>query len=481
MKPYSLAFLLALLAGCTVGPTYHAPKPEELLPQHFSAQESHAAISTTSTEPQKWWTIFRDPALDQLVDAGLQHSPDLESADANIRQARAGLKATDAAQSPQVNADGRIGHDQLSTKGEEFANIPFPNPQSGFNDYRAGFDASWEIDLFGHTKRSVEAATARLGSTLQQRSDAALRVSAEIARNVLDFRYWKLRYDNAVEIRDRNSELLYLTTLQRQAGVATNSDVIQAQVNLESANAQLPSLQVAQQAAMTALGPLTGLPHAQLAQVLEKSATRPALPDSAPAGLSSELLQRRPDLRIAERQLAAATADIGVAVADQYPRFSLVGSGGWDSTHPGSLGQHASQFWNIGPQFSIPILSGGRIDAEVKSSEAARDAALANYRKAVLLALADVESDLIRYQGDRDRSQKLQLVRSAQDKQLILAKQRYQVGETPKLDMLSVELQIAGTYDQQLATEQAQADDLVALFKALGGNAEFGSTMASNK
>src|SRR5208337_3266691 len=138
-----------------------------------------------------------------------------------------------------------------------------------------------------------------------------------------------------------------------------------------------------------------------------------------------------------------ATADIGVAVADQYPRFSLVGNGGWDSIHPGTLGEKASQFWSLGPQFSIPLLSGNRLDAQVKSAEAARDAALASYRKVVLLALADVESGLIRCQGDREKLQKLRMARSAQDDQLKFARQRYQVGETPKTDLLEVDLQMA--------------------------------------
>ncbi len=470
--------LITLLEGCTVGPNYQPPKPEVMLPQHFSEQSSPQLIST---EPLHWWNAFHDSVLDELVDVALLHSPDIESAAANIRQARANLGGVASQQLPQLNANGRVGHDQLSQNSENFANIPFPNLITGFNDYRAGFDASWEIDFFGHTTRSIEAAKARLGSVEQQRADIALRVAAETSRDVLDYRFWQLRYENATAIAEHNRELLRLTRLQQQAGVASASAVSQAEVNLQNANAQLPSLLAAEQTALVSLVPLTGLPKDKLLSILSMPPSHPALPEIAPVGLSSVLLQRRPDLRIAERQLAAATADIGVAVADQYPRFSLVGNGGWDSIHPGTLGEKASQFWSLGPQFSLPLLSGNRLDAQVKSAEAARDAALASYRKAVLLALADVESGLIRCQGDRDRLQKLQLARSAQDDQLKFARQRYQVGETPKIDLLDVDIQMASINEQQLAAEQALGSDLVALFKALGGSVEFGQASAIDK
>ena len=463
-----------MLAGCVVGPNYQAPKPEQLMPQHVDASTALPAIP----ESQRWWTAFHDPALDELVNVALQHSPDLESADAHIRQARASLRQTAAQQLPQLNADGRVGHDQLSLASENFANIPFANPQSGFNDYRAGFDASWEIDLFGHTARSIEAARARLGSVEEQRADASLRIAAEIARNVLDYRYWRLRYDNAAAIQENHRELLHLAELQQRAGMAANSDVELAQANLHAARANLPQLHAAQQAALAALGPLTGLPQADIAALFAAPAAHPIPPAIAAASLPSELLLRRPDLRIAERQLAAASADIGVAVADQYPRFNLVGSGGWDSIHAGNLGENASRYWSFGPQFSLPLFSGGRLDAQVKAAQAARDAALADYRKAVLQALADVETQLVRCQGDRERWQKLQASQAAQVGQLAYARQRYRLGETAKVELLQANLLVANVNDAQLAAEQAYSEDLVALFKALGGSVGSGQASA---
>jgi NodT family efflux transporter outer membrane factor (OMF) lipoprotein len=443
---------LALLAGCSSGPDYQAPKVEAFLPQH---------IQTRTKITRGWWTDFHDPVLDILVDAALEHNPDLESAAANIRQSRAGLSAIAAQDSPQLNAAGRAGHDQLSREGENFANIPFPDPKTAFNDYRAGFDASCEIDFFGHNARSIEAASARLDSVALLRSDISLRVAAETVRNLLDYRYWQRRYENAAKIAIHQRELLRLASLQQQAGVISLMDMSQAELNVHSADAALPPLLAAKQAALAALGPLTSLPQEQIAGLLATPQAAPALPENAPLVLASELLLRRPDLRYSERQLAAASADINVAMAEQYPRFNLVGNAGW-----------ASRFWNLGPQFSIPLLTGGRLKAHVKAAEAARDAALAGYRKAVLLALAEVETALIRCQGDRVRAQELQLARTAQDKLLSFARQRYQAGETPGTELLEAELRVAGINELQLATGQALASDLVALYKALGGSAK---------
>lgn len=469
LRPLTI-LLAAILAGCAVGPNYQAITPEQVAPEQFPVSKRVEADSAPVTAREGWWHGFHDESLNVLVQAALQHSPDIASADASIRQARASITQIASNQVPQLNGAGRIGRDQFSADSENFANIPFPNPQTGFNDYRAGLDASWEIDLFGHTARGVESAQARAGGIEAQRRDVALRVSAETARNVLDYRHLQLRIANAHAILDDNRELLRLVQLQRAAGLASEMDVKQAEIGVRNAEGILPPLDAEAQASVAALIPLTGLPQQAIADQLAGGTHEPVLPEAATFAINSQALERRPDVRIAERQLASATADIGVAMADQYPRFTLLGDAGWESVHPGQFGQQASRYWNFGPELSMPILNGHRVQAEIKQSEAARDIALANYRKAVLAALADTESALIRCQGDHGRLDKLAAAVKLHADQTTLTKRLVDVGEVPKLDLLNTQIQREDLEDQQLATRQVLAEDLVLLYKALGGS-----------
>jgi len=469
MRPLNTLVLWPIclvLAGCAVGPDYRAPDLAGKLPAQYASADGS---TSSAAVPDDWWTTFKDPALDRLVERALVNSPDLAAADANIRQARAALATIAGTRPPQLNASSRIGRDQLSRDSENFANIPFPNPQTGFTDYRAGFDASWEIDLFGHTARGIEAAQARLGGVEEQRRDVALRVAAEVARNVIDYRAWQLRIDNGTQMLDNSREILRLTRLQEAAGLASSNDVAQAQNAAYGAAAVLPPLQGARQAALAALGVLVDQPLAQIGAELHGRAPIPLPTGPIPVGLPAELLRRRPDVRIAERELAAATADIGVAVADQYPRLTLVGDGGWDTIRAGKFGEQASRFWNLGPQLALPLFSGGRLRAQVDSRSAARDAALASYRKAILAALADTETALIRYGRERERLGELDEARAARLHQVELADQRYRAGETAMLELIDARQQLASLDDQRFASQQALAEDLAALFKALGG------------
>ena len=464
------AVLLAALcqSGCSVvGPDYKTPTAHELLPMQFPGDATSSAPARTDAA---WWKVFNDPALDSLVDTALAQGPDLAVADASIRQSRAARGQVAAQSQPQINADGRLGRDQLSRNGEMLANVPFANPVLGFTDYKIGFDASWEIDFFGHQQRSVESADARLGSIEQQRADAALRVAAEVARNVLDYRYWQLRLNNARLMRDQQEHALRLITLQWQAGVASANDVRLAEVNLHNAQANVPGLEAGARSSVAALGPLTSLPSKVIADLLARVEHRPTLPEKFDTDINSDVLLRRPDLRVAERNLAAATADVGVSVANQYPRFTILAQAGWDSINSGQLVDQASRYWNVGPQFSLPLFSGGAIRAQVAVSEAARDAALASYRKSVLLALADVESSMLRCKAGDLRLVELQRSQESQVHVQNFAQQRFEVGDATQLELIAAQLQTAGILDQMLVVEQAFAQDAVSFYKAIGGS-----------
>lgn len=455
----------AALSACAVGPDYQPPASS--LPAQFHFQPAAAASQPVL---QQWWTVFDDAALSQLVEQALQANLELAQAEARVRQARASLGQVDSALWPQLSAGARSGRDQFSRNSENFANIPLANPKTGFNDYRLGLDASWEIDLFGHTARSREAASARLDSLQQQQADIALRVAAEVARNVIDYRGWVARQRNVQTQLAAAQETLRLTRLLRHSGEVSDSELNQAAASVASLQATLPPLQTAQGVALSALSVLLDQPLAAVEARLAGELPIPAVLAQPPIGLPGDLLRRRPDIRQAERELAAATADIGVAVAEQYPRLVLVGSGGWDSIHEGKLTAAASRFWNVGPQLSLPLLNGGRLKNQVSSREAARDAAVAAYRQKVLGALADTETALLRYQQEGQRQQALHSSLQLAGRQLDIARQRLQVGEAAQTEVLGQSQQLALVKEQWLASQQAQAENLVALFKALGGD-----------
>ena len=477
-----------LLAGCAVGPDYQPVAATSLLPVGAEPIAAEArstaptvpgtpAASALPTGPSAttpgpiWWKAFGDEALTSLVETALAHSPDIEAADAAVRQSRALYTQAASAGQPQVNLQGRVGRDQVSTDSEGYANIPFANPQSLFSDYRAGLDASWEIDFFGHTRRAVEAASAQADVTIAQRADVALRISAETARNVLDHRHLTLRLRNAQDVARQRARLLDLVRRQRSAGMASDLEVAQAEAALRNADAAVPPLQAAADASLLALVPLTGLSREALAVRLQTPAALSPLPEAGSFAMSSTVLQRRPDVRQAERHLASATASVGMAVADQYPRFTLVGSLGWDSIRPERFGEQASQYWSLGPQFYLPLFNGGRVDSAIRQNEAARDAALATYRKTVLSALSEVESAMLRCKADAEQARGVAAALDALDRQWALTGARVNAGEASQLDLVSADLLRLAQNEQRLATRQAQADDLVLLFRALdGGN-----------
>lgn len=471
VQKLALAFAAALVAGCAVGPDYQPVAVSSMLPAGAAPVDpgpSSPRTPATSTGPS-WWRAFGDADLTSLVETALIHSPDIEAADAAVRQSRALYMQAASAGQPQVDLQGRVGRDQVSTDSEGFANIPFPNPQTLFSDYRAGLDASWEIDLFGHTRRAIESVEAQADASVAQRADVALRVSAETTRNVLDHRHLTLRLRNAQDVSQQRARLLDLVRRQRLAGMASDLEVAQAETALRNAEAAIPPLRVAADASLLALVPLTGLSRDALAVRLQTSAPLPPLPDAGLFAMSSTVLQRRPDVRQAERRLASATASVGMAVADQYPRFTLVGSLGWDSIRPERFGEQASQYWSVGPQLYLPLFNGGRVNSEIHQNEAARDSALAIYRKTVLSALSEVETAMLRCKADVDQVQGVTSAYAALDHQWALTGARVNAGEASQLDLVSADLLRLAQNEQRLSTRQAQADDLVLLFRALDG------------
>ena len=454
-----------LLGACAVGPDY-APPPVASAP-------SFAASGPFDTDAPllDWWQVLGDDNLTALVRRATGGANlDLRSAQARIRQARAELGAAGAAGEPTVAASAQVSRDRYSRDSELYANLPFPNPLVQFTDWRAGFDASWEIDLFGHVSRGVEAAGARVQAAVAEARDVRISVAGEVARLYVQLREYEQQLQLADADRAALEDIPRLVQLRLEAGNASALELRQARADADAQAAVVAGLVADRAATLDALAVVVGVAPAEAGGLIEAGRPVPAVhAERIAVGLPSALLLRRPDVRRAERELAAATADIGVATADLYPRFELVGNFGVDTVQPGEFGQRASRTWSLAPQLYLPVLGRGRLTSAVSAREAARDAALSAYQKSVLTALSDVEAAMVRFDRGRERLATLQRAWQGLEERAALVREQHAAGRASSIEVLLAERQ-ARLMREQLSDAGAQlAVELVALFKALGG------------
>ena len=464
-----------LLAGCTVGPNY--ARPDAPVPPAFA--EPHAAAATTDAELASWWSAFGDPELDKLVNRALAQNLDIESATARIREARANERVAGAAALPEVGATGSVTRQRISEHA-----IPAPpgggNPGGGnsggfaapgseFTTWRAGFDASWEIDLFGKTRRSVEAAGARTGAAIWNRRDVQLTAAAEVAGAYFRLRTLQQEIGVAEAEVARQERALEIVSARVRGGLVTGQDLEQQKSQLASAKATIPPLHAEADAQIHALGVLTGDPPEALIAELSPAGASPPSPSQVPAGLPSDLLRRRPDIRAAERNLAAATADIGVATADLYPSFSLTAAPALVSTALGSLLEWGSRAFTAGASVNWPLFNGGRTRATIEVRNAQQEQALIAYRKTILTALQDVEDALSEVDNDRHQAASLEESLSSAQRAEDIARTRYRGGLVTLSDVLQAQASRISLERQVVENRGAIARDTVALYKALGG------------
>lgn len=460
-------FLIFSLSACTLGPNYKVPTPK--MPKHYTTQSPNRL--SHSIKPF-WQSAFKDSILNELVTQALSGtSYDIQKAYAKIYQARAELGMVQANFSPQLNASGRLVRDHLSANSEILSAFPKEAIPLTYTDYKFGFDASWELDVFGHNRRSVEASNARLQSTLENQHNVALITAAEIANIYTQYRVYQERINIAQQTINSYNKTYELVKLQLNAGFATKVDANRALSEVYASKAVLSTLQAEARATVSALAVLVGKNPEFLIKKLAPKAPIPKMStNNLIVGIPSDLLQRRPDIKMAERELAAATADVGIAVTNQFPRFQLVGNLGFDTTIAGTYFQSASSYWTYGPQVSIPIFQGGRLKNAVKVQEASAYSALANYQKTVLQALADVESSLIRYEKERVRNQELLQALTTLKSVLVLIRLQYKEGKTSLIDVLDMERQIHRLAEQQAQSTGQVTIYLISLYKALGGS-----------
>ena len=476
MKTFRLiagAVAVALMSGCTTGPDYK--KPEVPLPEKWSESLEGGEQAATPADDCQWWTGFSDPVLDSLVSRAVESNHDLRIAAARVREARAAERETEASLRPQLNTSASYQRNRTQ------ATPGIAMPASDL--FQAGFDASWELDLFGGVRRAKEASIAAREAAEENQRDTLITLVAEVARN-----YFELRSaQNRLDIANRNirvqKDSLELVRSRFQAGLTNELDVKTAEAQLAISQSSVPGLETSAKWSIHRLGVLLGSTPGALQDELSPTAPLPAAPPEVPVGLPSELLRRRPDVRRAERDVAAATARIGIATSDLFPKFSLTGSFGHQSDTFGGLRLGASQFWSIGPGVRWPILDGGRIRANIRVQNARQEQVLAAYEKTVMTSLEDVENALVAYAKEQTRRASLSQAVDANRQALDIAKDLYTQGLVNFLNVLDAERSLFAAEEQLLQSKATVLMDLVSLYKALGGGWEgtdrFGKRTAS--
>ena len=458
------------VGGCAVGPNYH--------PASASAPAAWVSplangVSDSATAPSSWWASFNDVELDSLIQRAAQSNLDLRVAEARLRQARAVRQGSAADFWPTVDASGSAVKELESRNQPFFGALPLPaNFPFEYNVYQAGFDASWEIDLFGGKRRALEAATAEWEGAIEARHDAMVSLLAEVARNYVELRGAQQRLEIARGDLKLQEEFLELTRARFQGGVAPELDVTRAAALLASLQAAIPPLETDLRGAMYGLAVLLGQQPGELVPELSATAKVPPAPPGIPIGLPSDLLRRRPDVRRAERQLAAETARIGLAKSEWFPKLSLTGDVGSESVSLGQWFEPGSGFWSIGPSLQWRVLDFGRVRAEVRAQTAVQEAALATYQKTALVSLQEAETALVTYAQEQNRHHALAEEVAENRRSLGMADGLYAEGRVNYLDVLDVRRSLYESDDQLAVSDQAVSLDLIALYKALGGGWE---------
>jgi NodT family efflux transporter outer membrane factor (OMF) lipoprotein len=404
---------------------------------------------------------------------------DLRVSEARLRQARAvrGMSVADFA--PTIDATGSYARQLQSSNQPLIGALPLPaNFPFEYNVYNAGFDASWEIDLFGGKRRALEAATAEWQGAIEARNDVMLTLLAEVARNYVELRGGQRRLEIAVRDRKLQEEAVELTRARFQGGVANELDLTRAVALLASTQAAIPPLETAVRKSMYAIAVLLGQQPGELVAELSPVSPVPPVPPEIPIGLPSDLLRRRPDVRQAERQLVAETARIGVAEAEWFPKLSLTGDVGAETVSASKWFVPGSLFWSVGPSVQWRILDFGRVRAEVRAQTAMQEAALATYEKVTLTSLQEAENAVVAYAREQNRHTALVVVVEQNRRSLAMADALYSKGRVNFLDVLDARRSLYQSDDQLAVSDQAISVDLVALYKALGGGWE---TMISER
>jgi NodT family efflux transporter outer membrane factor (OMF) lipoprotein len=491
------------LWGCTVGPDYRRPEAPAVPDWKDPAAQGGLASQQSDPDPN-WWLSFHDPVLAQLIEKGIAGNLDLQQAVVRVLEARQSVITARAAGMPSLSGNASYERELLGAKGilesqgayrdlNQLANrlAPFDATVPGLsqgvvaggnqalnqiaapvNLYQYGLDASWELDLFGRVRRSVEQARAQAKAQSEAVNDALVVLESEIVQAYIQLRGAQALKASQEENVKAAAATLELTQRRQQSGLTTELDVNQARTQLDDTRRQLPSYDKQIQQAMNTLSVLTGQVPGSADDQLRESKPLPAIPGLVEVGVPSALARRRPDIRQAEATLHAATAGVGVAVASFYPDISLTGTVGMRALDASYLTNWASHFYTAGPAILLPIFSGGRLSANLTLARAEQQQAALNYRGTVLNALREVEDALVAYRTDRASRDLLQDTLDSAQLTWSLAQSQYEHGLATFIQVLDAERTVLTDRQALVQADVELVNDIVTLYRSLGGGWE---------
>jgi NodT family efflux transporter outer membrane factor (OMF) lipoprotein len=497
---YPIAAATILLAGCTVGPNF--TRPDAKLPTQWCASACQAKADTPSKPAAApintaWWTSFNDPELVALENRVASSNLDLKVASLRLAESRAERSITAADQYPTVNGNASATRERASANGVMSASGAI-DPASDlatsangagtgvsatsakgkgsglapFNLFQAGFDASWELDLWGRVRREIEAADASVSAQEDSRRDLLMSTMAEVARDYIQLRGTQTDYAITMDNLNAAKDIARVTRERKANGLASELDVVEADSQVSAESALLPQLEQQEDETINRLSFLLGEEPGALRTELETSKPIPPVPPVVPVGIPSDLARRRPDIREAEANLHQATAEIGVATADFYPSITLSGSASLQSLQFSQLGNWGSRQFGFGPSISLPIFEGGRLKATLNLRKEQQQEAAINYQRVVLSAWHDIDNALTEYSSQQLRHDQLQATVVDDQKALRLAQVQYTAGTGSFLEVLDAQRSLLSA-QQNLTDNTTQiSTTLVSLYKALGGGWE---------
>ena len=453
---------VALLVSCSAGPDYQGALPADAA-QPFTTPGADASSTGDVTT---WWRKFNEPRLNSLIARVLEANQDLKIAASRVAEAKAARTIARADFFPQVSA----GADATRSQGSEAASTPgLGGGGQTSNFFNLNLDASWEPDIFGGTRRNVEAATADVQAAAENMRDVRVGLVAEVATAYLELRGYQARKNVAERNLKSQRDTLELTKSRQVAGVANDLDVARAEAQTEATAATLPVFEANLRRSIYRLGVLLGSTPGSVTDELIAGKAQPVAPPAVPVGLPSDLVRRRPDVRRSERQLAAATARIGVAVADLYPKFSLTARVGTSAIEAEELFKGKAGLWSLGPSLSWPVFTAGKIRANIAVQNARQEQAALSFEKAIYSALEDVEGSLISFGQEQKRYASLTKSANATRRASGLANDRFKAGLENFLTVLDADRQLLAAEDAQVSSQTQVSLNLVRLYKALGG------------
>jgi outer membrane protein, multidrug efflux system len=447
---FIICFYLLIQAGCMVGPDYK--------PQDVNAPAKWAG--TKNTEPPdamllQWWTEFNDPNLTSLIQRAMKSNLDVKQAEQRIRQARANLGVVDAAFWPTATASAS------QTRSRSAQGIKS-------NLLTTGLDAAWELDIFGGTRRNIESAQANVEASVYDSRDVLVTLTSEVATNYINLRGFQQEIIIAQNNLDTQQQSAAIVRKRFEGGFVSALDVANADAQVATTLSQIPTLETSAQQAIYNIAVLLGQQPASLLEELSPASSIPVTPPEVPTGLPSEMLRRRPDIRRAEAQIHSATAQIGVAAADLFPKFNLNGSIGVSAVGSRSLNWDR-RTWSIGPSASWEIFNAGRVSANIEVQKALQQQSVLSYQQTVLTALQDVENALIAYTKEKQRNTALIDSVTANRKAVELSTKLYTEGQIEFLNLLDAQRSLFSSEDALVQSNRNLSTNLIALYKALGG------------